>query len=527
MTEISKINININNTNLVAKKQCSKTEIVKNDTQHCQGEGVFPSADLMRSIAGIKTSTPDNTSSKPTNENKTDTLFGKNTEEIANYLHSLPITGKVIKAYEQDEQGIAAIKGLVNTMAKNNVETSNVELLLDLVENKKVHYSALLYFCNQGIMSDEYEKDLELLYDTYINHGDVKEAFVPTLKNPDEALSKREIGDVFQVEGQDNIYIKTSDTRTKPLKMTRDTYLKLFPPLERFALYQGDAGNCYMLSCLDAMNSNPQSREKLLSCFEEKDGKLNVSLPGSSYVFTMDNDKLPPEIKNFKEQYSMGSAGFKILEHVYGKDVQTKLTQEALEILKNQSQNAKGFFTKRMFKKQLVEFEKALAENPDNVIVDRTISNQSVSWNDSIGVDWSLLDKSNSSFKRASDYYRGRGGHEEWVFQRFGLHPEKLFDLNSQNSDKAKNLLFNPENKDKYLFTAFSSGNGLYTEPEGLLDENYGIYTRHSFSVKPKIDKNGNMLLHVSNPWNSTQSSVMTYEKFAELFTGLIIAKIN
>lgn len=114
-----------------------------------------------------------------------------------------------------------------------------------------------------------------------------------------------------------------------------------------------------------------------------------------------------------------------------------------------------------MFKKQLAEFEKALAENPDNIIVERTLSNQSVSWNDSIGVEWGKLDEIDSSFKRASDYYRGRGGHEEWVFQRFGLdNVEKIFDLNDCNKEKAKDLLFNPDNKDKYVFTAFSSGNG-------------------------------------------------------------------
>lgn len=518
MTRINQINT----TNNIAPAKKAKVQTNNTtETQVSRGNGVYPSGELLKSMAGIqKPQTQQNQIQEPKDKKA---LFSKDTEDIKNYLYSLPITGKVIKAYEADEEAVSAVEGLVGAMQKNDVETSNVEMLLDLVENRKVHYSALLYLCNQGIMSDEYEKDLDKLYDAHINGKDVKETFVPTVKSTKEALSTQEIGDVFKVDNEDNIYIKTAENETKQLKMSRDTYLKLFPPLERFALYQGDAGNCYMLSCLDAMNTNPRSRERLLSCFEEKGDKLNVALPNSDYVFTMDKNKMPDEIKQYREQYSMGSAGFKILEHVYGKDVQEHVTKEAHEILKDQSENAKGFFKKRMFQKQLKQFEAALAENPDNVIVERKIADQSVSWNDSIGVEWSKLSETSPNFKRASDYYRGRGGHEEWVFQRFGFeNTEKIFDFKTDNAEKLKDMLFNPENKDKYLFTAFSNGNGKALDREGLVDGDYGVYSQHSFSVKPKIDKNENKVLHVSNPWNSTQSSVMTFEKFQELFSAVI-----
>jgi hypothetical protein len=462
------------------------------------------------------------------NTNEKVAISDEKSEEINKYLHSLPLVGKIISAYEQDEEGITAVKGLVNAMANNDVETSNVEMLINLVEERKVNPSALLYLCNQGIMSDEFENDLDMLYDAHINNKDIKETFVPTLKSGEEGIKDRNIGDVFGIEGCDKIFIKTKDSECKQLDISRNTYLKLFPPLERFAIYQGDAGNCYMLSTLDAINSNPETREKLLSCFHEDGENLHVSLPNSDYSFSMNKNKMPAEIKDYKEQYSMGAAGFKILEHVYGQDIQQKMLTDAHSILQDRSKNAKGFITRRMFAKQLKQFENELAKNPDNIIVERTIQGQQVSWNDSTGVEWHKLDETTNAFKRASDYYRGRGGHEEWVMQKFGFKDEnieKLFDLNSDNAEKTKELLFNSENKDKYIFTAFSSGNGQNLGSEGLLDEDYGIYTKHSFSVKPKIDKNGNKVLHVSNPWNATQSSVMTYEKFAELFTGLIAAK--
>lgn len=529
MVDISRINTN-NKINLPQKTQ-TKVETKAPEQISSGGNGVYPSGDLLRSMVGIQQNQPAKSKSSQTQQTQPShislnkSIPAEKEEEINNYLHSLPLVGKVITAFEQDEEGISAVKGLVGAMANNDVETSNVEMLLQLVEDRKVRPDALLYLCNQGIMSDEFESDLDLMYDTHINNKDLKEAFVPTLKSTDEGIKNRNVGDVFGVEGEEKIYIKTSENDTKQLDLSQTTYLKLFPPLERFAIYQGDAGNCYMLSTLDAINSNPETREKLLSCFHENGKNLDVSLPNSDYIFTMKKNKMPDEIKNFREQYSMGAAGFKILEHVYGQDVQQGLLKEAHEILQDQSQNAKGFFKKRMFTKQLKQFEEELVKNPDNIIIDRTLQGQKVSWNDSIGVEWSKLDETSGRFKRAADYYRGRGGHEEWVMEKFGFEKiNKMFDLDTKNSKTAQELLFDPKNENKYIFTAFSAeGKNLGTE--GLLDEDYGVYTKHSFSVKPKIDKKGNKVLHVSNPWNSTQSSVMSYEKFSELFTGLIVAE--
>ena len=532
MVDISRINTN-NKINLPQKPQ-PKVETKAPEQISSGGNGVYPSGDLLRSMVGIQQNQPAKSKSSQTEQTQqtqpshislNKSIPTEKEEEINKYLHSLPLVGKVITAFEQDEEGISAVKGLVGAMANNDVETSNVEMLLQLVEDRKVRPDALLYLCNQGIMSDEFESDLDLMYDAHINNKDLKETFVPTLKSTDEGIKNRNVGDVFGVEGEEKIYIKTSENDSKQLDLSQTTYLKLFPPLERFAIYQGDAGNCYMLSTLDAINSNPETREKLLSCFHENGENLDVSLPNSDYTFTMKKNKMPDEIKNFREQYSMGAAGFKILEHVYGQDVQQGLLKEAHEILQDQSQNAKGFFKKRMFTKQLKQFEEELAKNPDNIIIDRTLQGQKVSWNDSIGVEWSKLDETSGRFKRAADYYRGRGGHEEWVMEKFGFEKiNKMFDLDTKNSKTAQELLFDPKNENKYIFTAFSAeGKNLGTE--GLLDEDYGVYTKHSFSVKPKIDKNGNKVLHVSNPWNSTQSSVMSYEKFSELFTGLIVAE--
>ena len=529
MVDISKINTN-NKINLPPKTQ-AKAETKAPEQLSSSGNGVYPSGDLLRSMVGVqqnqsaKSKTSQNQQTQPSHISLNQSIPTKKEEEINKYLHSLPLVGKVISAFEQDKEGISAVKGLVGAMANDDVETSNIEMLLELVEDRKVRPEALLYLCNQGIMSDDFENDLDLMYDAHINGKDIKETFVPTLKSTDEGLKNRKTGDVFGVEGEDKIYIKTSENDTKQLDLTQSTYLKLFPPLERFAIYQGDAGNCYMLSTLDAINSNPETREKLLSCFHEEGEKLNVSLPNSDYTFTMKKNSMPAEIKDYREQYSNGAAGFKILEHVYGQDVQQSLLKDAHEILKDQSQDAKGFFKKRMFSKQLKQFEKDLAKNPDNIIFDRTIQGQKVSWNDSIGVEWSKLDETTSQFKRAADYYRGRGGHEEWVMEKFGFEQiNKMFDLDTKNSKFTQELLFDPKNENKYIFTAFSA-EGKNLGSEGLLDEDYGVYTKHSFSVKPKIDKDGNNVLHVSNPWNSTQSSVMTYEKFSELFTGLIVAK--
>lgn len=494
-----------NKPNDVRKNNQSNTVIQQNNS------AIYPSGQLLMAMTGVK---------QPSEEQKSK-------QELNSYLKTLKITPRVIKSYQQDDEGKIAVKGLINSLKKNDDETGNVKNLISQVESRKVNYSSLLYMTQKSKMSDNFKADISLMSDSSLSEEDVQNIIVPTLQNTEEAYQKRNIGDVFEVEGNDKIFIRNGEDSIKQLDISKDTYLKLFPPGERFALYQGDAGNCYMLAVFDALNSNPETREKLLSCFRQDGENLTVALPESRYPYslkTTELSKLPDEISKYEEQYSMGAVGFKLLEHAYGVDVQERLLEDAHSILQTQAKESKGILSKMMFKKQLKEFEKDLQENPNNIIIETSMKDQQVSWHKSTGVLWRKLSDSSSRFTRPCDYYKGVGGHEEWVFQKFGMKDNtKIFDFDKENSEKLQNLFFNPENKGKYLFTAMSAGIGQNVSAEGLLDEEYGVYTRHAYSVKPDVDENGNNTVNISNPWNTSQNIVMSYEKFAKLFSAVII----
>ena len=132
MTKISQINTT-NNIVPSTKPKAKKAETAK--VQPSCGNGVYPSGELLRTMAGVQIKETPKPQAAPKQG-----LFSKDTEDIKKYLYSLPITGQVIKAYEADTEATPAVEGLVKAMQKNDVETSNVEMLLDLVENKKVHY---------------------------------------------------------------------------------------------------------------------------------------------------------------------------------------------------------------------------------------------------------------------------------------------------------------------------------------------------------------------------------------------------
>ncbi|MDO5305462.1 MAG: hypothetical protein Q4E87_07820, partial [bacterium] len=148
MVDISKINTN-NRINLPQKTQ-AKAETKAPEQISSGGNGVYPSGDLLRSMVGVqpnqpsKSETQQNQPTQPTHISLNQTIPCEKEEEINKYLHSLPLVGKVISAFEKDEEGRFAVKGLVGAMANNDVETSNVEMLLQLVEDRKVRPDALL-----------------------------------------------------------------------------------------------------------------------------------------------------------------------------------------------------------------------------------------------------------------------------------------------------------------------------------------------------------------------------------------------
>ena len=84
------------------------------------------------------------------------------------------------------------------------------------------------------------------------------------------------VGDVYEIEGEDFIYIINNEYSSSQLQLTKQKYFELFPPIERFATTQNQIGNCWEISVLQGLFSNPQTRPLILSVFSQKDENIIV-----------------------------------------------------------------------------------------------------------------------------------------------------------------------------------------------------------------------------------------------------------
>src|SRR5699024_5317550 len=129
------------------------------------------------------------------------------------------------------------------------------------------------------------KQDIDKLFECYRTDKSVADAFVPTFKTKDEANSSLSVGDVCQIEGEDRISIKKDEGEIEKLFISKNTYLELFPPVERFLYTQSNQQDCYFISVFDSIYSNPHSRYKILGLFNErKNGKVDASIENFKYT---------------------------------------------------------------------------------------------------------------------------------------------------------------------------------------------------------------------------------------------------
>ena len=119
---------------------------------------VMPSADLLKSYVGIK---------EPKAEQK---------QELSayDYLLTLP---NVKQSFKTELATVAKV------MEKMDVESSNTEMMVNLVAEGKLWRGVLRYFCENGKMSKNMESDVDLIYNAYADGKKPIDAYVPTVQN--------------------------------------------------------------------------------------------------------------------------------------------------------------------------------------------------------------------------------------------------------------------------------------------------------------------------------------------------------
>ena len=182
----------------------------------------------------------------------------------------------------------------------------------------------------------EFLSDVKTMADAVRSGKNPIDAFIPKMKSVDEAIKIKNEGEVFSLEGTNDVYIKTNDGAVK-LDMDRDMYYRLFPPMKSYATQQGSMGNCYFVSgFIDASMGNPAARIEFLKHFHQKGDDLvfdvgyynhALDLVRKNYSDMSVLDNLPTEItfKNAVKRGSVvshqgitGAEGLKIAEQAMG-----------------------------------------------------------------------------------------------------------------------------------------------------------------------------------------------------------------
>lgn len=122
----------------------------------------------------------------------------QDTEKMAKYLPNICI------ALSKNDENSRNIAALIDYAAKNNMPS---HFIMDLLTNPKL---------NPLLVEELKAKDVE----------------IKTFKSKKEAIENSKTGDVFSIADDDFISIKTSDSEISPLKITPESYKKLFPPVK-------------------------------------------------------------------------------------------------------------------------------------------------------------------------------------------------------------------------------------------------------------------------------------------------------
>ena len=212
---------------------------------------------------------------------------------------------------------------LAKMMVKNENKQS-LKDLIDLVLEGDVPAYCIYNTCSEAYLQDNIKDDIQMLKTAKEQNLPPQDLMVKNYDSNEAGVNNAKVGDVFSVGDEKNVYIKTDDNSSKRLKFDKDTYFKLFPPVERFAMNQSSMGDCYLISTLDNIYQDTETRVKILDCFEQDGDNLKVQVPNDKNVRIIENycKDGSEALENYDDYHFInGADGIKLLEDLFG-DIQ-------------------------------------------------------------------------------------------------------------------------------------------------------------------------------------------------------------
>lgn len=476
-----------------------------------------PSAELLRANAGIKTANEKtlSQSKKPSSQ------IDKDPYGARAYLNNHPVS-PYVKGEDREN--------LINAMEKGNVETSNVEMQLALIADNKLTPQTLSHYWKTGKMCDQMEADIDMMYDCYANGKNVDDVYVPNVSSKEEGTKNVKIGDVFQVEGEELIYVKDDEDKSHQLKMDKETFIKMFPPAQRFASAQYAIGDCYCVATLNSVMENPKTRISLYDAIEQDGKDIHVKYPNGKADYIAKNGELQDSTKT--TMIMRGAQGMRLLEDAFGLELQAKAEDDFRTIMTQKIEDKKAQYQaetdpreKAVMKKdwlgmrqRLADFEESMKDPKNQTVVVRDdLGDRIVYKEDRYGLQFAKLKNApdnNKEFTTQKEYYRGSlGGYQHQVMDVLGIEGKIL--NTERNRGEIIELLAN-EPSGKYMLCGGTYPDGSRTENPVAKDK--GIYSFHAYTLEAVRDDEGELKIRATNPWNTAMDADLSLKEVFQYY---------
>lgn len=376
---------------------------------------------------------------------------------------------------------------------KGSVKASDFQMLLDLVLNGEVNSGILRFLPQNSDLSPNITDDIDKLYQAYEEGQKPIDLFIPVLKSDEEAKSKLSIGDVYQVKNEQNASIIGRNNRPIKLHMSREMCYDLFPPVQRFTTTQNLIGNCWEISVLKTLYTDPETRADILKLFTQDNDDVIVKYPKSDYGEVVFKKAQMPQDLNMNF-YSDGAKGFQMLEYADGKEIyasdlfkflyQTRLTDSTPE-------------------------EKALADriasNVKSIVDENKIVIEEAKGIPRLKI--STFDKNKHGFNDPTTKSRHYGNSLN-LFRRLG-YISRAYEVfqNRKVQRDMRNPQFYEDCKVTIVTKCLNLNNDNLSIDDQVLSYKNGMITNHVYELKPAtVDKKGNVSeFYLLNPFGGTQ----------------------
>lgn len=192
--------------------------------------------------------------------------------------------------------------------------------VFELIKEGKLSAELLSPIRNHTYMSDRLLGDIKKIKNN--------EPCVPTLPsgiNLSNISKYVADGDVCSIDGK--LYINNNGNAVK-LNITPEKYEELFPILDRYNNYQGNIGDCYLISALDALMDKPAGKIRLLSLIKQEGNDIVIKFPNdkASIVFK------DSQVFDANGMQVSGAKGLQMFEQAYFIHKDRKLAKQDISI---------------------------------------------------------------------------------------------------------------------------------------------------------------------------------------------------